>query len=85
MSIEGKVAVVTGAARGLGRAIAQRLSEDGVLVAAWDLNVEGAQETAALIREQGRRAIACGGDASSPSDIAAALEQTRDELGRVSI
>jgi 2-hydroxycyclohexanecarboxyl-CoA dehydrogenase len=85
MSIEGKVAVVTGAARGLGRAICERLAEDGVLIAAWDLNLEGAQETTALIREHGGRAIACGGDASSSADIAAALEQTRSELGRVSI
>lgn len=85
MSIEGKVAVVTGAARGLGRAICERLAEDGVLIAAWDLNLEGAEETAALIREQGGTAIACGGDASSAADIAAALEQTRSELGRVSI
>ncbi len=85
MSIEGRVAVVTGAARGLGRAICERLAEDGVHIAAWDLNLEGAEETAALVRRQGVKAVACAGDASSASDIAAALEKTQKELGRVSI
>lgn len=85
MSLQGKVAVVTGAARGLGRAICQRLAEDGVNISAWDLNLEGAEETVAMLRDMGVKAIACGGDASSAADIAAALEKTKSELGRVNI
>ena len=85
MSAKRKVAVVTGSARGLGRAIAERLAEDGIHIACWDLNLEGAEETAAMVREQGVEAIACGGDSSSAEDIAAALERTKRELGRVSI
>lgn len=46
MSLDGKVAVVTGAARGFGRAIALRLARDGAPVSVWDLNAEGAEETA---------------------------------------
>ncbi len=83
--MEGKVAVVTGAARGLGRAISLRLAEDGIAVSAWDLNREGAEETAQMIRDRGVDAIACGGDASSAADIAAAVSRTHGELGRVAI
>lgn len=85
MSLEGKVAVVTGAARGLGRAICERLAEDGVQISAWDLNLDGAQETAEIVRKMGVNAIACGGDASSATDIAMAHTRTRDELGQVDI
>ena len=85
MSLEGKVAVVTGAARGLGRAIALKLAHDGADVSVWDLNLEGAQETARMIREGGRRSIACGGSSANPEDIARAVEKTRAELGPVTI
>ena len=85
MSLQGKTAVVTGAARGLGRAISQRLAEDGINISVWDLNLEGAEETAALLREMGVQAIACKTDTSSAADIAAALERTHAELGHISI
>lgn len=85
MSLQDKVAIVTGAARGLGRAISLRLAEDGVAISVWDLNPDGAEETAAMIRQTGGRAIACGGDASKASDIAAAVARTRAELGPVAI
>lgn len=85
MSLEGKVAVVTGAARGLGRAIALKLARDGADVSVWDLNLEGAEETARMIREEGRRSIACGGSSAKVEDIARAVEQTHAELGRITI
>lgn len=85
MSLRGKVAVVTGGARGLGRAISHRLARDGAAVAVWDLRLEGAEETAARIRGTGGRSIACGGDASSARDIAQAVERTHRELGPISI
>ena len=44
MSLKGKVAVVTGAASGIGRAIALQLAKDGAALAVWDLNGAGAEE-----------------------------------------
>jgi 2-hydroxycyclohexanecarboxyl-CoA dehydrogenase len=85
MSLNGKVAVVTGGARGLGRAISLRLAADGAGISVWDLSKEGAETTAAMVREGQGRAIACSGNASNAGDIAAAVERTRAELGPISI
>lgn len=85
MSLAGKVAVVTGAARGLGRAIGLRLADDGAAVSVWDLNREGAEQTTALIRERGGKAMAFGGSSASAVDIAEAVAATRDVLGPISI
>ncbi len=78
-------AIVTGAARGLGRAIDLRLARDGIAVAAWDLNVQDARETAELIEEQGGTAIGLGCNSAIAAEIAAALAETRDRLGAVTI
>lgn len=85
MSMIKKVAVVTGAARGLGRAIALRLAREGAAVSAWDLHAEGAEETAALIRDAGGEAIGCGGNSADADDIARCLAATHAALGKVTI
>jgi 2-hydroxycyclohexanecarboxyl-CoA dehydrogenase len=85
MSLNGKVAVVTGAARGLGRAIAFKLARDGAAVSTWDLNLEGVEETAEMIRDQGGRAVACGGNSANAEDIARAVEKTHAEFGKITI
>lgn len=80
-----KIAVVTGAARGLGRAIALRLAKDVAAVSVWDLNLEGAAETAELVRQSGTEAIAVQCNTAKADDIAAAVKKTREELGPVTI
>lgn len=85
MSLEGRVAVVTGAARGLGRAIALRLARDGAAVAVWDLKLEGAEETAELIRAAGGKAVACGGNSAIAAEIADCVAKTHAALGKVTI
>ncbi|MFI6338916.1 SDR family NAD(P)-dependent oxidoreductase [Streptomyces sp. NPDC050535] len=85
MSLQGKVAVVTGGARGIGQGIATVLAAKGAAVAVWDLNVEGAEKTAAAIHAAGGKAIAVGGDASDAAAVASAAARTREELGPVTI
>jgi NAD(P)-dependent dehydrogenase (short-subunit alcohol dehydrogenase family) len=78
----GRVAIVTGAARGLGRAIAARLRERGASVA---VNVRDAARAEALARDLGDRAFAVPGDittASVPEDI---VRRTLDRFGRIDI
>ena len=67
-----KVAVVTGGGRGIGRAICERLAREGAAVAAWDLNAEAAQETAAIITNAGGTAISCP-TASVPANCSTIL------------
>ncbi|MEU1307174.1 SDR family NAD(P)-dependent oxidoreductase [Streptomyces shenzhenensis] len=85
MSLQGKVAVVTGGARGIGQAVATVLAERGAAVAVWDLNAEGAEKTAAAIHEAGGTAIAVTGDAADAGAVAASAARTREELGPVHI
>ncbi|MET7475635.1 SDR family NAD(P)-dependent oxidoreductase [Streptomyces sp. NPDC005648] len=85
MSLQGKVAVVTGGARGIGAGIATVLAAKGAAVAVWDLNAEGAEKTAAEIQAAGGRAVAVAGDAAEATAVARAAARTREELGPVSI
>jgi 2-hydroxycyclohexanecarboxyl-CoA dehydrogenase len=84
-SLGGRVAVVTGAGSGIGRAIARRLAEDQARIAIWDLNPAGAEETADMIRSDGGAALAIEADCADKSAIHAAAERTRKELGPVAI
>lgn len=83
--LNGRVAVVTGAARGIGAATASRLAADGAAVAVLDLNAEAAAGTVESITSAGGRAIAIGADVSDEASVNAAFEQVAKELGTVGI
>lgn len=85
LSLEGKVAIVTGAASGIGRMIAVRLAEMGCAVAVLDNNVEGAVETAAEIERDGGRAVAIACDVCQRSDCRDAVNRTIAAYGQIDI
>ncbi len=64
--LEGKVAIVTGSGRGIGRSIALKLASDGARVVVNDLDAEPAQETVQAIREAGGHAVVCAGSVTAP-------------------
>jgi 3-oxoacyl-[acyl-carrier protein] reductase len=76
-----KTAIVTGGARGIGAAIARRLSADGLQVAVLDLDEAGAKATAAGIVESGGQAIGVAADVSDEDAVRAAVAQVATELG----
>ncbi len=83
--LSGKVAIVTGAAQGIGRAIAMRLAEEGARVAIADINDAGAAKTAEEIRAAGGQAIAVKLDVTSLEQAVAAMERVEREVGPIDI
>jgi 3-oxoacyl-[acyl-carrier protein] reductase len=85
MSLSGKIALVTGAAQGIGREIAFALATDGADVAICDVNLEAAQKTAAEIEGKGKKSLAIKANVASSADVAAMIEQVVEKLGRIDI
>jgi len=81
----GKVALITGAASGIGAASARLMAERGADVAIIDVNEEGAERTAAGIRERGRRSAVRAGDVTEAGAVEAAVASFRATLGRIDI
>jgi 3-oxoacyl-[acyl-carrier protein] reductase len=83
--VKDKVAIVTGGSRGLGKAIALRLAEEGADIAIWDLAVDGANETAGEVRALGRRSIVDQVDVTVGAQVNSAAERVVKELGCIDI
>ena len=84
-SLQGKVALVTGAASGLSRAIALGFAEAGADIVVADINVEGLRETAKSIRAIGQKAEVCPCDISNAAAVEELFKRADDAYGRVDI
>ena len=83
--LAGRVAIVTGAGRGMGRAVAVRLAAAGASVVANDLAADAAQSTVDQLVSSGGRAIAIAGDVSKSAMVELMINRTTDEYGEINI
>ena len=85
VDLNGQVALVTGGAQGIGRAITDSLASNGASVAIFDLEQSAADTAAAELSSQGRRAIALAGDVADGTRLAEVQEEVLHQLGPISI
>ncbi len=84
-SLEGRVAIVTGASSGLGVTIAEALAQAGADVALGARRLDRLEATRDLVEATGRRSIAIRADVSDPDDCARLVQETVDEFGRLDV
>jgi 3-oxoacyl-[acyl-carrier protein] reductase len=85
MSLSGKIALVTGAAQGIGRDIALALANDGADVAICDVNLDAAQKTAGDIEAKGRKSLALKANVAASADVTAMIDQVVEKFGKIDI
>jgi 3-oxoacyl-[acyl-carrier protein] reductase len=83
--LDGRVAVVTGAGRGIGAAEAIKMAQEGASVAVLDLSAEAGQDTVAAIKKAGGEAVAIACDVSSAKQVGAAFEEVANRFGRIDV
>ncbi|MEM3586649.1 MAG: SDR family NAD(P)-dependent oxidoreductase [Candidatus Jordarchaeaceae archaeon] len=83
--LSGKVALITGAASGIGRAIALRFAKEGAKVSIVDINIEGAKKVANEVKGLGGKALAVQCNVADEEDVSEAIEETEKKLGRIGI
>lgn len=85
MSLEGKTAIVTGAAQGIGRAIAEMLAQHGADIAVADLDPGRSQDTVTAVAKLGRRALNVKVNVADFADVKAMVDQVMKEWGKIDI
>lgn len=86
MKLQGRVALITGASRGIGRGIAEVFAENGADVAVnYVSHPEKAEEVANWVRDRGRRSLVVRADVSSPQDVDDMVDQVWSELGPIDV
>ena len=85
MELQGKSAVVTGAGRGIGRAIALELAQAGARVAAADIDRDHADDTSAAIQESGGESLSIHADVGDLAEIDRMILEARDAFGRIDV
>jgi len=85
MKLEGKVALVTGGAQGIGRAIALVLAREGAKIVVSDINLEKAEETCGELAAMGREAMAVKGNVADGKDAEMMIKKALDQFGRLDI
>lgn len=83
--LQGKVAIVTGAAHGIGRAIAERFGAEGATVIVSDINAQGAEDVAAGIARAGGKAMAIATDISQKESVDRLYDETLERFGTVDV
>ncbi|MEM2921450.1 MAG: SDR family NAD(P)-dependent oxidoreductase, partial [Candidatus Bathyarchaeia archaeon] len=85
MKLKGRVAIVTGAGKGIGKAVALTLSEEGATVIVSDIDEESMKNTASQIDSHGGEVVAIRADVSSKTDVKNLFEKVVERFGRVDI
>ncbi len=82
---DARVALITGSGSGIGRGAAVRLARDGVNICIADIDTEGAEETASMVREFGREALVARCNVASIDQVQSAADECVEEFGRLDI
>jgi NAD(P)-dependent dehydrogenase (short-subunit alcohol dehydrogenase family) len=85
MQLKDKVAVITGAGSGVGRASAQRFAEEGASVVCVDIDLDRAKETVAQLESSGAQAVAERGDVAEDADVVGAIASAVSHFGRLDV
>jgi 3-oxoacyl-[acyl-carrier protein] reductase len=85
LKLAGKVAIVTGAAQGIGKEIATALAQEGADLAVVDVNLEQAEKTALELANLGRKTIALKVDVSKSAEVEEMVNKTLDKFGKIDI
>ena len=85
MELTDRLAIITGAGRGIGKAIAEKFSKEGASVALWDIDLDSAEDVADALDPSGKKALAMKADITNEGEIANALSEVLRKFSRIDI